>query len=141
MGELARSLAFIMDDPDNAGEFLMICGIKTHSLEVSANMVDTTVPDCDDRSAPLQKTTRYGMKELSIEGDGLFQDHAAVKLAVGAFEAQIPLDGKCVVPGLGTYTCVAGWNIPKLSFGGDMEEDLSMSIGFMPAGKYVFTAE
>ena len=141
MGELARSLAFMMNDPDNAGEFLMICGIKTHSFEVTANMIETTVPDCTDRSAPLHKTTRYGKKELSIEGEGLFQDHAAVKLAVAAFEAQTPLDGKIVVPGLGTYACAAGWNITKLSFGGDMEEDLSMTIGFMPAGKYVFTAE
>lgn len=141
MGELARSLAFMMNDPDNVGEFLLIFGMKSHSFEVSVNMIDTTVPDAVDRSLPLQKTSRYGMKEMSIDGDGLFQNHAAIKLAVAAFEAQVPLDGKVVVPGLGTYTCADGWNVTKLSVSGDQEEDLSMSIGFVPAGKYVFTVE
>ncbi|MCJ8325211.1 MAG: hypothetical protein HRU29_11640 [Rhizobiales bacterium] len=141
MGEKARSMGFKMEDPGLPGTFIFAFGIKSTSFERSTNMVDTTVPDADDPSLPINKTVRPGMKELSIEGDGLFQDHITYQTINAAYEGQNALVGKLLVPGLGEFTCAAGWHINKLSLSGDMEDDLAMSIGFEPAGQYVFTAE
>lgn len=141
MGVLARTMAFMIEDPDNAGQFKGVCGFRSKTFERSAEMKDTTIPDCNNPGDPLNKSVRPGAKEYSFEGDGLFQSEKEYKLCNAAFEAQTAIEGKIVVPTLGTYTCAAGWHIPKLSLSGEMDDDLAMSIGFAPAGKVVFVEE
>lgn len=116
-----------------------LCGFRARSFNLSANEVDTTIPDCDNPGGPVQKTGRPGVTQRTFSGSGLFVSGAVAAIVLGHVRAGTTLEADVVVPGDGTYSGM--WMISNFEYSGDMEGDLEFSATFSAAAALSFTAE
>ncbi|MGN6146878.1 MAG: phage tail tube protein [Mesorhizobium sp.] len=121
------------------GAFDNLCGIKTRSFNLSANEVDTTIPDCLNPGGPVQKTARPGIVNRSFNGSGTFVSGATQAVLMPNVRNATVFDAQVVVPGEGTYE--GSWMVSDFEFTGEMEGDMEFSATFSAAGPLSFTAE
>jgi TP901-1 family phage major tail protein len=126
----------------NAAEpevFSALCGIQTRSFNMSANEVDTTIPDCLNPSATPQRTAEPGIKNRTFSGSGKFVKSASSTAFMQHVNDASVFNAEVVVPGLGTYT--GPWFVSEFEFSGEQEGNMDFSATFVAAGPLAFEAE
>ena len=136
-----RELVIKRGDGASPEAFTFVCGIRTRSFSISNAQIDTTVPDCEDPSAPIVATAAPGRQTVSFTGDGLF-DNATVGIAV-ADDARLQriTNYQVIIPGYGQYE--GPFMVGDFEFSGEMEDPLAFSATWVPtdASLLTFTAE
>lgn len=116
-----------------------LAGFKTRSFNLSANDVDTTIPDPNNPGGPVQKTSMTGILSRTFSGSGKFVSGAVQATAMAAIRAGNAIDAQVLVPGDGTYA--GSWNVTDFEFSGEDEGTMEFSATFTAAGALAFTAE
>ena len=116
-----------------------LCGMKTRSFNLSANEVDTTIPDCLNPGGAVQKTGEPGIVARTFAGSGAFVSGATQSVLMGHVRAGEKFEAQVVVPGEGTYA--GWWMVSDFEFTGEMEGNMEFSATFTAAGPLTFTAE
>lgn len=119
--------------------FTNVCGIQTRSFNLSATEVDTTIPDCEDPGAVVQRTAEPGIVNRTFTGSGKFVSGATAAILTGHVNAATTFNAQVVVPGLGEYE--GRWFVSEFEFSGEMEGNMDFSATFVAAGALEFTAE
>lgn len=119
--------------------FANLCGIKTRSFNLTANEVDTTIPDCTNPGAAVQKTAEPGIVNRSFSGSGAFVSGGTQAILMGHVREATVFNAQVVVPSEGTY--LGPWMVSDFEFSGDMEGNMEFSATFSAAGPLAFTAE
>lgn len=128
------------DDADPGPEtFSNLCGLTTRSFSMSANDVDTTIPDCNNPGGPVIKTGEPGIQSRTFSGNGKFVSGANSKKLLDHVRAGEVFNAQIIVPGDGTYT--GPWYVTDWEFSGEMEGNMDFSATFNPASPPAFVAE
>lgn len=126
-------------DNTSAGAQVNVCGLKSRNFNLSANEVDTTIPDCNNPGGTVQKTAEPGIVNRTFTASGSFVSGQAQGLLMPHVREATVFYGWAVVPGEGTY---AGfWMASNFEFTGEMEGNMEFSATFNAAGALTFTAE
>jgi TP901-1 family phage major tail protein len=134
-----RELLIKMGDGASPQIFSTICGITTRSFAMSSNEVDTTIPDCDDPSAVVQKTSTPGIQDRTFQGSGKFVSGAAGTALADAARLGEVHDYQVIVPGYGQFQ--GPFIVTDFQWSGDMEGSMDFSATFKPSAALAFTAE
>lgn len=137
--QIGRLLAIKMGDGADPESFTYVCGFKARTFKLSANSVDTTVPDCNDPGAAVQKTSVAGIVDREFSGSGMFDSDAiGIAVADAARLAEVH-NYEVIVPGWGTFD--GPYIITAFEFTGAAEGNMEFSATFTPSGALNFTAE
>ena len=136
--QTGRLLLIKKEDTPASGTFTSVCGFRARSFNLSTNEIDTTVPDCADPGAVVQKTSVPGIADRTFSGSGLFDNDAVGKAVADAARLGSVLNYQVVVPGYGTFE--GPYIITDFEFSGDMEGNMDFSATFKPSGALTFTA-
>lgn len=133
-----RTLLIQIGDGESPEVFSNLCGITTRSFNMSANEVETTIPDCDDPSAAVQRTVEPGIVNRTFNGSGKFVSSANTSAFLTHVREATVFNAKVVVPGDGTYT--GSWMVSDFEFSGEMEGNMDFSATFVAAGALAYVA-
>ncbi len=139
MQQKGRLLLIKIGDGGSPEAFANLCGLTTRSFNLSANEIDTTVPDCDNPGAAVQKTSEPGIVNRTFTGSGKFISGATQATLLGHVRAGTVFNAQVVVPGDGTYS--GSWMVSDYETSGEMEGNMEFSATFSAAGPLTFTAE
>jgi TP901-1 family phage major tail protein len=119
--------------------FANLCGLKTRSFNLSANEVDTTIPDCNNPGQAVQKTSEPGIVNRTFSGSGAFVSGGTQAILMTHVREATIFNAQVVVPGEGEYE--GPWMVSDFEFSGEMEGNMEFSATFSAAGPLEFTAE
>ncbi|MER9170914.1 phage tail protein [Mesorhizobium australicum] len=137
--QVGRLLLIQIGDGGSPEVFSSLCGIVTRSFNMSANDVDTTIPDCTNPAATPQKTGTPGIKQRTFTGAGKFVASANTTAFLQHVTDATVFNAKVIVPGLGTFT--GSWYVTSFEFSGAMEGNMDFTGTFMAGGALTFVAE
>lgn len=126
----ARELVIKRSNGDSPETFTFVCGLRTRSWTMSNAQIDTTVPDCENPSAPIVATAKPGRQTLSFSGDGLFDNADVGKEVANDARLQSVNYYQVIVPGYGTWE--GPFMVADFEFSGDMEDQLAFSATWVP---------
>lgn len=137
--QLGRALLVKIGDGATPTEaFSNLCGLNSKSITINNSMIDVTTPDCTTPEGALWTQSLNGVKNLSISGDGFFEDSAAeLRMNTVAMQADPKCNFKLIVPAFGTYE--GSFYISSLEFGGETEGGVKYSISLQSTGTITFT--
>lgn len=137
--QLGRALLVKIGDGEVAEAFSNLCGLNSKSLTINNSSIDVTTPDCTTPEGALWTATLAGLKNLSLSGDGFFEDSTAeARMNTVAMSADNAVNMQVVVPDFGTYA--GAFRISSLEFGGETEGGVTYSISLESNGAVTFTA-
>lgn len=137
--QLGRALLVKIGDGDSSETFTNLCGLNSKSLTINNSSIDVTTPDCTTPEGALWTATLAGLKNLSVSGDGFFEDSTAeARMNTVAMSADNAVNMQVVVPDFGTYA--GAFRISSLEFGGETEGGVTYSISLESNGVVTFTA-
>jgi len=137
--QLGRALLVKIGDGEASEAFTNLCGLNSKSLTINNSSIDVTTPDCTTPEGALWTATLAGLKNLSVSGDGFFEDSTAeVRMNTVAMSADNAVNMQVVVPDFGTYA--GAFRISSLEFGGETEGGVTYSISLESNGVVTFTA-
>jgi TP901-1 family phage major tail protein len=137
--QLGRALLVKIGDGEVAETFSNLCGLNSKSLTINNSSIDVTTPDCTTPEGALWTATLAGLKNLSLSGDGFFEDSTAeARMNTVAMSADNAVNMQVVVPDFGTYA--GAFRISSLEFGGETEGGVTYSISLESNGAVTFTA-
>lgn len=137
--QVGRLLLIQIGDAGSPEQFSNLCGITTRSFNMSANEVDTTIPDCANPGNTPQRTAEPGIKNRTFSGSGKFVKSANSTTFMTHVNDATVFNAKVIVPGLGTYT--GAWFVSEFEFSGEMEGNMDFSATFVAAGPLTFEVE
>lgn len=137
--EKGRLLLIQIGDAGAPESFANLCGLKTRSFNLSANEIETTIPDCDNPGGPVQKTSVPGITNRTFSGSGKFVSGATQAILMSHVQAATVFNAKVLVPGVGTYA--GSWMVSDFEFSGEDEGTMEFSATFTAAGPLTHTAE
>lgn len=137
--QLGRALLVKIGDGEVSETFANLCGLNSKSLTINNSSIDVTTPDCTTPEGALWTATLAGLKNLSVSGDGFFEDSTAeARMNTVAMSADNAVNMQIVVPDFGTYA--GAFRISSLEFGGETEGGVTYSISLESNGVVTFTA-
>jgi TP901-1 family phage major tail protein len=137
--QLGRALLVKIGNGDESETFANLCGLNSKSLTINNSSIDVTTPDCTTPEGALWTATLAGLKNLSVSGDGFFEDSTAeARMNTVAMSADNAANMQVVVPDFGTYA--GAFRISSLEFGGETEGGVTYSISLESNGVVTFTA-
>lgn len=137
--QLGRALLVKIGDGEVTEAFANLCGLNSKSLTINNNSIDVTTPDCTTPGGPLWTETLSGVKNVSISGDGFFEDSTAeLRANTVALASDNTVNMEVVVPDFGTYA--GNFRMDSLEFGGESEGGVTYSISLSSNGAVTFTA-
>ncbi len=137
--QLGRALLVKIGDGESSETFANLCGLNSKSLTINNSSIDVTTPDCTTPEGALWTATLAGLKNLSVSGDGFFEDSTAeARMNTVAMSADNAVNMQVVVPDFGTYA--GAFRISSLEFGGETEGGVTYSISLESNGVVTFTA-
>lgn len=135
--QLGRALLVKIDD--GAGTKSNLCGLNSKSLTLNNSSIDVTTPDCASPEGALWTETLAGLKNVSVSGDGFFEDSTAeARMNTVAMANDNSTSFEIVVPDFGTYA--GTFRIASLEFGGETEGGVTYSLSLESSGAVTFTA-
>lgn len=137
--EKGRLLLIKIGDGGSPEGFDNLCGLMARSFNLSANEVDTTIPDCDNPGGAVQKTAEPGIVNRTFTGSGKFVSGATQATLLGHVRAATVFNAQVIVPGDGTYA--GSWMVSDFEFSGEMEGTMEFSATFTAAGPLTHTPE
>jgi TP901-1 family phage major tail protein len=91
-------------------------------------------------TGPLWTETLAGLKNVSVTGDGFFEDSATeARMNAVAMNADSKANFQVVVPDFGSYG--GAFRITSLEFGGETEGGVTYSLSLESTGAVEFTGE
>lgn len=137
--QLGRALLVKIGDGEASETFSNLCGLNSKSLTINNSSIDVTTPDCTTPEGALWTATLAGLKNLSLSGDGFFEDSTAeARMNTVAMSSDNAVNMQVVVPDFGTYA--GAFRISSLEFGGETEGGVTYSISLESNGAVTFTA-
>lgn len=137
--QVSRLLLIQAGDGASPEVFTNICGLTTQSFNLSANDVDTTVPDCTDPGATPVKTGMPGILSRTFTGSGKFIKSAKMTAFMQHIIDGTVFNAKVIVPGLGSFS--GPWYTTSFEFSGGMEGSMEFNATFNAGGALTFEAE
>ena len=137
--QIGRLLLIKIGNGADPEVFASLCGVKTRSFNLSANEVDTTIPDCDNPENTPQKTSVPGIVSRTFNGSGAFVSGGTQAILMAHVNAGTVFNAEVVVPGLGSYT--GSWMVSDFEFNGEMEGNMEFTATFTAAGPLEYEAE
>lgn len=135
--QLGRALLVKIDD--GAGTKNNLCGLNSKSLTINNSSIDVTTPDCTTPEGALYTETLAGLKNVSVSGDGFFEDSTAeARMNTVAMAADNSTTFEVVVPDFGTYA--GTFRITSVEFGGETEGGVTYSLSLESSGAVTFAA-
>ena len=137
--QLGRALLVKIGDGGESETFANLCGLNSKSLTINNSSIDVTTPDCTTPGGALWTESLNGLKNVSVSGDGFFEDSAAeARMNTVAMAADNLCNFQIVVPDFGTYA--GAFRIASLAFGGETEGGVTYSLSLESTGAVTFTA-
>ena len=137
--QLGRALLVKIGDGEVSEAFANLCGLNSKSLTINNSAIDVTTPDCATPEGALWTETLAGLKNVSVSGDGFFEDSATeARMNSVAMNADSKANFQIVVPDFGTYA--GAFRITSLEFGGETEGGVTYSLSLESTGTVTFTA-
>lgn len=137
--QLGRALLVKIGDGASPEVFSNLCGLNSKSLTINNSSIDVTTPDCTTPGGALWTETLNGLKNVSVTGDGFFEDSASeLRMNTVAMAADNVCNFQIVVPAFGTYA--GAFRIASLDFGGETEGGVTYSVSLESTGAVTFTA-
>lgn len=137
--QLGRALLVKIGDGADPVVYSNLCGLNSKSLTLNNSSIDVTTPDCTSPEGALWTETLAGLKNVSVSGDGFFEDSTAeARMNTVAMSADNSTDFQVVVPDFGTYA--GTFRISSLEFGGETEGGVTYSLSLESTGAVTFTA-
>lgn len=123
-------------DQTGVGVFVTVAGLRSRSIAISADTVDTTHAESPGQWREL--LAGAGIKQARITGTGIFKDAASDALVRQyVFEGTIRT-WQILVPDFGV---IAGpFQITSLEFSGRHDGELAFDLALASAGELTFTA-
>jgi len=137
--QLGRALLVKIGDGEATENFDNLCGLNSKSLTINNSAIDVTTPDCTSPEGLLFTETLAGLKNISVSGDGFFEDSAAeARMNTVAMQNDNKANFEIVVPDFGTYA--GAFRLTSVEFGGETEGGVTYSISLESTGAVAFTA-
>ena len=137
--QLGRALLVKIGDGQATETFANLCGLNSKSLTINNSSIDVTTPDCTTPAGALWTETLNGLKNVSVSGDGYFEDSTAeARMNSVAMGADNACNFQIIVPDFGTYA--GSFRIASLEFGGETEGGVTYSLSLESTGAVTFTA-
>lgn len=137
--QLGRALLVKIGDGADPVVYSNLCGLNSKSLTLNNSSIDVTTPDCTSPEGALYTETLAGVKNVSVSGDGFFEDSTAeARMNTVAMANDNKTDFEIVVPDFGTYA--GEFRISSLEFGGETEGGVTYSVSLESSGTVTFTA-
>lgn len=137
--QLGRALLVKIGDGEASETFSNLCGLNSKSLTINNSSIDVTTPDCTTPGGVLWTETLNGLKNVSLSGDGFFEDSTAeARMNTIVMAADNQCNFQIVVPDFGTYA--GSFRIASVEFGGETEGGVTYSISLESTGAVTFTA-
>lgn len=137
--QIGRLLLIKIGNGAEPEQFNALCGLTTRSFNMSANEVDTTIPDCANPSATPQRTAEPGIKNRTFSGSGKYVKSANSTTFMQHVVDSTKFNAEVIVPGLGSFT--GEWFVSEFEASGEMEGNMDFSATFVAAGPLEFEAE
>ena len=123
-------------DPERAGTFITIAGLRTHTLSLNAASVDVTNQDSAGNWRELLAGS--GLRSAQVRGAGIFRDESSdATLREMFFEASI-VPWQILIPGFGTVT--GDFHIANLEYAGRHDGELTFELAIESAGALAFAS-
>ena len=137
--QLGRALLVKIGDGEIAEAFTNLCGLNSRSLTINNSSIDVTTPDCTAPEGALWTETLNGLKNISVSGDGYFEDSVAeARMNTVAMGADNACNFQIVIPDFGTYS--GAFRIASVDFGGETEGGVTYSLSLESNGAVTFVA-
>lgn len=137
--KLGRALLVKIGDGASPEVFSNLCGLNSKTLTINNSSIDVTTPDCSSPGGALWTETLGGLKNVSVSGDGFFEDSASeLRMNTLAMASDNIGNFQIVVPDFGTYA--GAFRIASLEFGGETEGGVTYSVSLESSGAVTFTA-
>ena len=137
--QLGRALLVKIGDGEASETFSNLCGLNSKSLTINNSSIDVTTPDCTTPEVALWTETLAGLKNVSVSGDGFFEDSTAeARMNTVAMQNDNSCNFQVVVPDFGTYA--GAFRIASVEFGGETEGGVTYSLSLESTGTVTFTA-
>lgn len=137
--QTGRKMLIKISDGASTPVFMTLCGLNSKSLTLNNSSVDVTTPDCDDPNAALWTQTLPGVKNMSVTGDGYFEDSVAeARMNAVALSDETACEFEIHVPDFGVYAGV--FRIASADFGGETEGGVTYSLSLESNGAITFAA-
>ena len=111
-------------------------GLRSRRMRVGRSIIDVTTADAPNLERML--LPGGGVAQISVSGDGVFEDTAAQAAAEAAARSGAFLDMQITIPGYGTYR--GDFAVTDFEFAGDFDKELTFSCSFESAGQAAFAA-
>jgi len=137
--QLGRALLVKIGDGADPEVFSNLCGLNSKALTINNSSIDVTTPDCSTPGGALWTETLNGLKNVTVTGDGFFEDSASeTRMNTVAMAADNSCNFTITVPAFGTYA--GAFRIASLEFGGETEGGVTYSLSLESTGAVTFTA-
>lgn len=137
--QLGRALLVKIGDGADPEVFSNLCGLNSKALTINNSSIDVTTPDCSTPGGALWTETLNGLKNVTVTGDGFFEDSASEsRMNTVAMAADNSCNFTITVPAFGTYA--GTFRIASLEFGGETESGVTYSLSLESTGAVTFTA-
>ncbi len=137
--QLGRALLVKIGEGAVSETFSNLCGLNSKSLTINNSSIDVTTPDCTTPEGALWTETLAGLKNVSVSGDGFFEDSTAeARMNTVAMQNDNSCNFQVVVPDFGTYA--GAFRIASVEFGGETEGGVTYSLSLESTGTVTFTA-
>ncbi len=123
-------------DEDGAGSFITMGGMRSKSLTINGEMIDTT--DSDSTGLWRELLDGGGVASMAVSGAGVFKDTAAEQKAVEYSMNRTVRDWQIVVPGLGTFQ--GAFQVTSCELSGEHTDAVATSFSLESGGQVTFTA-
>ena len=130
-----RGKDVVLQISGDGSSFDTVGGIRTSALSLNARTIDATHAASPDGWREL---ISGGVRQASITGAGVFVDDAAAERTRAAFFDGVFRTWRITIPDFGVVEGL--FQIVSLDFGGDYDEEATMSISLASAGALTFSA-
>lgn len=137
--QLGRALLVKIGDGEVSETFSNLCGLNSKTLTINNTSIDVTTADCTTPEGTLWTETLAGLKNVSVSGDGFFEDSTTEARAhTVALQNDNKANFEIVMPDFGTYA--GAFRIASMEFGGETEGGVTYSLSLESTGAVTFTA-
>ena len=137
--QLGRALLVKIGDGAATEAFANLCGLNSKAITINNSLIDVTTPDCTTPSGALWTESLNGVKNVSISGDGYFEDSVPeLRMNTVAMLADPKGNFTVTIPAFRTYA--GSFYIESLEFGGETEGGVTYSLTLTSNGAVTFTS-
>jgi len=123
-------------DPERAGIFVTIAGLRTHTLSLNASPVDVTNQDSAGNWREL--LSGAGLRSAEVRGSGIFRDEASDEALRRIFFEDSLVPWQILIPGFGVVT--GDFHISGLEYSGRHDGELAFELALESAGALAFSS-